>query len=152
MEIERKFLVVGDYKPFSSSQVKVVQAYLSKDPERTVRVRIWGKKGFLTIKGKSNKSGMSRFEWEKEISLEEAIALLQLCMPVVIEKTRYLIPEKGGLTFEVDEFHGSHQGLVLAEIELPKESTVFDHPEWLGEEVTGNANYYNSHLSSHPQQ
>lgn len=147
MEIERKFLVKGDFKPFATSCISISQGYLSTEPERTVRVRTWNKKGFITIKGKSNESGMSRFEWEKEIDLEEAQQLLQLCLPVIIEKKRYLIPEKSGLVFEVDEFFGAHNGLVMAEIELPQEDALFIKPEWLGEEVTGDVHYYNSYLS-----
>lgn len=148
MEIERKFLVKGDFKALAESSVNIAQGYLSSVPERTVRVRIWGDKGFLTIKGKSNASGMSRFEWEKEIPQEEAKQLLGLCQPTIIEKTRYFVPEKSGLTYEVDIFHGAHEGLVMAELELPSEDTVFDTPEWLGEEVTGDVRYYNSYLSS----
>lgn len=148
MEIERKFLVKGDFKAFVDSSVEIAQGYLSSVPERTVRVRIWGKKGFLTIKGKSNASGMSRFEWEKEIAEQEAQELLTLCQPTIIEKTRYFVPEKGGLKYEVDVFHGVHEGLIMAELELPTEDTLFDKPKWLGEEVTGDPRYYNSYLSS----
>lgn len=147
-EIERKFLVKGDFKPFASSQKQLKQGYLSKVPERTVRVRIQDDEGFLTIKGKSNASGMSRFEWEKAIPLDEAESLLLLCEPSIIEKTRYLVPEKGGLCFEVDVFGGNHAGLILAEIELSSEDESFDKPQWLGEEVTGDLRYYNSYLSS----
>ena len=146
-ELERKFLVKGDFKALSESCVAISQGYLSSVPERTVRVRIWGDKGFLTIKGKSNASGMSRFEWEKEIPLEEAKELLSLCEPSIIEKTRYFVPEKSGLKYEVDIFHGVHDGLVMAELELPSENAIFDTPSWLGEEVTGDVRYYNSYLS-----
>ena len=148
MEIERKFLVKGDFKAYADSSVDIAQGYLSSVPERTVRVRTWDDKGFLTIKGKSNASGMSRFEWEKEIPLDEAKQLLDLCEPTIITKTRYFVPEKSGLTYEVDIFHGAHHGLVMAELELPSENADFDKPEWLGEEVTGDARYYNSYLSS----
>jgi len=147
MEIERKFLVRGDFKTFASRHYHIAQGYLSRDPERTVRVRIRDNQGFLTIKGKSSESGMSRFEWEREIPLAEAQALLELCLPVVIEKTRYIIPEKSGLSYEVDEFHGVHTGLCLAEIELHSEDEAFDKPAWLGEEVTGDLRYYNAFLS-----
>ena len=129
MEIERKFLVKGDFKSFATSCVGVSQGYLSTEPERTVRVRTWDKKGFITVKGKSSKSGMSRFEWEKEIDLVEAQQLLTLCLPIIIEKKRYLVPEKSGLIFEVDEFLGAHKGLVIAEIELPREDAVFEKPD-----------------------
>lgn len=150
MEIERKFLVSGDFKPFVSKKFQIIQGYLSKDAERTVRIRIRDDKGFLTIKGKSSPSGMSRFEWEKEIPLAEAESLLELCLPVVIEKVRYIIPEANGLFFEVDEFFGQHRGLLLAEIEVPSEESTFERPSWLGKEVTGNPKYYNSYLSSNP--
>lgn len=147
MEIERKFIVKGDFKSCAVDEIKIAQAYLSSAPERTVRVRIWGDKGFLTIKGLSNASGMSRFEWEKEILVQEARSLLALCEPTVIEKTRYIVPEKGGLSYEVDVFEGANAGLLMAEIELPSEDCDFDRPDWLGEEVTGDARYYNSSLS-----
>lgn len=147
MEIERKFLVKGNFKGFATSCVSISQGYLSTEPERTVRVRTWDKKGFVTVKGKSSKSGLSRFEWEKEIDLAEAQQLMQLCLPVIIEKKRYLIPESSGLIFEVDEFFGAHEGLIIAEIELPREDAAFEKPEWLGEEVTGDVHYYNSYLS-----
>ena len=148
MEIERKFLVKADFIALATSHVAIAQGYLSSVPERTVRVRIWGETGFLTIKGKSNASGMSRFEWEKEVPLEEARQLLALCEASVIEKTRYFVPEKSGLTYEVDIFHGQHKGLVMAELEIPSEEAVFDKPFWLGLEVTGDVRYYNSYLSS----
>lgn len=149
-EIERKFLVKGDFKAFSESHVEIAQGYLSSVPERTVRVRLWGEKGVLTIKGKSSENGMSRFEWEKEIPVGEAKQLLILCEEIVIEKTRYLVPEKSGLTYEVDVFHGANDGLVMAEIELPSENASFEKPSWLGEEVTGQPEYYNSYLSKKP--
>lgn len=151
MEIERKFLVKGDFKPFVSQQYQIAQAYLSKQPERTVRVRIRDNKGFLTIKGKSSASGMSRYEWEKELPLLEAQELLRLCEPIIIEKTRYIVPEESGLYFEVDVFYGAHKGLVLAEIELPSEDAHFERPEWLGKEVTGDSRYYNSYLSNNAE-
>ncbi len=149
-EIERKFLVKGDFKPFATKKIRIIQGYLSSVPERTVRVRIKGDKGFLTIKGIGNKSGASRFEWEKEISVDDAKALLEICEPGIIDKTRYIVPEKSGLKFEVDEFYGDNEGLVLAEIELPSEDYQFEKPEWLGEEVTGDPRYYNSMLMKNP--
>ncbi|MCD4724330.1 MAG: CYTH domain-containing protein, partial [Bacteroidales bacterium] len=136
-EIERKFLVKGDYKPYVIKEAKIIQGFLSSVPERTVRVRITGDKGFLTIKGIGNASGVSRFEWEKEISEEDARSLLELCEPGIIDKTRFTVPEAGGLKFEVDEFYGDNEGLTVAEIELPAEDHPFEKPEWLGEEVTG---------------
>ena len=148
IEIERKFLVkANDFKNLAVSSVNIKQAYLSKDPHRTVRIRIKDKQAFLTIKGISSTSGMSRFEWEKELTLEEGEMLFQLALPTVIVKTRYIVPQ-GALSFEVDVFEGDHQGLILAEIELPSESTSIVLPPWIGKEVTGNQRYYNSYLSS----
>jgi adenylate cyclase len=148
-EIERKFLVKGDFKPFISKQTRIVQGYLSSVPERTVRVRIKGDKGFLTIKGIGNDSGASRFEWEKEIPINETEDLLKICEPGVIDKTRFLV-KSGAHTFEVDEFYGENKGLVIAEVELASETESFEKPSWLGEEVTGNTKYYNSMLMKHP--
>ena len=149
-EIERKFLVKGNYKQFASSQIRITQGYLSSVPERAVRVRISDKKGFLTIKGIGNDSGISRYEWEREIPFQEAEELMLLCEDGVIDKTRFLVPETSGLTFEVDEFYGANQGLVMAEIELPSENYAFEKPSWLGMEVTGDTKYYNVCLISHP--
>jgi len=149
-EIERKFLVKGDFKPFVTKEIRIVQGYLSSVPERTVRVRIKGDKGFMTVKGIGNASGASRFEWEKEISVEDVKSLLTVCEPGIIDKTRYIILEESGLKFEVDEFYGENQGLVVAEIELPAEDHKFVKPEWLGEEVTGDPKYYNSMLMKNP--
>jgi adenylate cyclase len=149
-EIERKFLVKGDYKPSVKKETRIVQGYLSSVPERTVRIRIKGEKGFLTIKGIGSASGASRFEWEKEIPTLEAASLLEICEPGVIDKTRFIVPEKSGLMFEVDEFYGENEGLTVAEIELPSEDHPFEKPEWLGEEVTGDARFYNSMLMKNP--
>lgn len=149
IEIERKFLVKGDFKASATKSYDIAQGYLSTDPERNVRVRIKGQKAYITIKGLGNLSGMSRFEWEKEISVEDASSLLQLCKPYPIEKTRYEVIYQGK-TFEVDVFRGENDGLILAELELESESDVFEKPEWLGEEVTGEIGYYNSYLSEHP--
>lgn len=145
-EIERKFLVNGAFKQYARNAVRITQGYLSSVPERTVRIRICGEKGFLTIKGIGNSSGVSRFEWEKEISKDDAEQLLAICEGGIIDKTRYLI-DVGNHTFEVDEFHGDNEGLIIAEIELDSEDEQFTRPEWLGEEVTGNLRYYNSMLS-----
>ena len=135
-EIERKFKVKSNtYKALASKVIRITQGYLSSVPERTVRVRLKGDEAFLTIKGGSNESGTTRFEWEKAIA--------------VIDKTRYLVP-CGELCFEVDEFYGDNEGLVIAEIELPSENTSFERPEWLGEEVTNEARYYNAMLSKNP--
>ncbi len=149
-EIERKFLVKGDYKKHVSKETKIVQGFLSTVPDRTVRVRIKGDKGYLTIKGIGNKSGASRFEWEKEISLEDAKDLMAICEPGVIDKTRYIVPGSNDLFFEVDEFYGENEGLTVAEIELPSEDIEFTKPSWLGEEVTGQVKYYNSMLMKTP--
>ena len=148
-EIERKFLVSGDFKQEACDSFRLVQGYISTDPDRTVRVRIKGEQGFLTIKGQSSEDGLSRFEWEKEIPVSEALELMNLCVSGVIDKTRYLVPY-GGNTYEVDVFHGANEGLVLAEIELSDELEAFEKPSWLGEEVTGDVRYYNSMLSLHP--
>jgi adenylate cyclase len=148
-ETERKFLVKGDFKPSVSKQTRIVQGYLSSVPERTVRVRIKGDKGYITIKGIGKASGASRFEWEKEVPVNEIEELLKICEPGVIEKIRYLV-KAGPHTFEVDEFHGENRGLVLAEIELGSEAEAFQKPVWLGEEVTGDTRYYNSMLMKNP--
>ena len=150
IEIERKFLVTStDFIKESNTQNRIVQGYLSSVPERTVRVRIKGDKGFLTIKGKSSTSGMSRLEWEKEITVEEAAQLIPLCEAGVIDKVRYEIPI-GKHVYEVDVFTGENQGLILAEIELQSETESFDKPNWLGIEVTNDSRYYNAFLSQHP--
>ncbi len=149
-EIERKFLVTGDYKKLISKETKIVQGFLSTVPERTVRVRIKGDKGFLTIKGIGNKSGASRYEWEKEISVEDAKDLMAICEPGVIDKTRFIVTANDGLFFEVDEFYGENEGLTVAEIELPSEETTFEKPSWLGKEVTGDVRFYNSMLMKNP--
>ena len=148
-EIERKFLVAGDFKPFAKKAVRIVQGYLSSVAERTVRIRVKGDEGFITVKGLGSESGASRFEWEKEIPVSDALELMKLCEPGVIDKTRYLV-DVGGHTYEVDEFYGDNDGLVVAEIELSSEDEDFIRPEWLGEEVTGDVKYYNSMLMKHP--
>ena len=149
-EIERKFLVTSDaYKEESAKRTRITQGYLSSVPERTVRVRIKGDKGYITIKGECNESGTSRYEWEKEIPVVEAEELLQICEPGVIHKTRYEV-NVGRFTFEVDEFYGENQGLVVAEVELLNENDLFDKPEWIGAEVTGDVRYYNSMLKKKP--
>jgi CYTH domain-containing protein len=148
-EIERKFLVSGEFRQDSPESYRIMQGYICSDPDRTVRVRVRGDKGFLTIKGQSSEDGLSRFEWEKEIPVSEALELMNLCVSGVIDKTRYLVPY-GDHTYEVDVFHGANEGLVLAEIELSDELETFEKPSWLGEEVTGDVRYYNSMLSLHP--
>ena len=150
VEIERKFLVLSDsYKKEATVQKRIVQGYLNSNPERTVRVRIKGDQGFLTIKGKSNDAGTIRMEWEKEIPLADAEQLLTLCEKGAIDKVRHEI--KSGIhTFEVDEFFGDNEGLTIAEIELSDENEAFEKPLWLGKEVTGDERYYNSQLSNNP--
>ena len=150
IEIERKFLIKSDaYKNEANSKERIVQGFLNTHKERTVRVRISGDFGYLTVKGESNETGTSRFEWEKEITLEDAEALLLLCEEGIIEKTRYKVP-KGEHIFEIDEFYGTNEGLLIAEVELSDEDENYIEPDWLGEEVTGDIKYYNSQLSKNP--
>lgn len=148
-EIERKFLVKEGFKEEAFSSMHITQGYLSSVPERIVRIRLYGDKGFITIKGISNIYSISRYEWEKEIPVSEAGELLKICEPGLIDKTRFLV-KSGESTFEVDEFHGDNRGLVVAEIELLSEDAVFIKPDWLGEEVTGDRRYYNSRLAVKP--
>lgn len=150
IEIERKFLVKStNYKEQAISNERIVQGFLNTDPERTVRVRIKGDSGFLTVKGKSNQEGTTRFEWEHKITVTEAEQLLILCEKGIIDKTRYVVPV-GNHLFEVDEFYGDNEGLTIAEVELSAEKERFQTPEWLGEEVTGDIKYYNSQLGKKP--
>jgi len=150
IEIERKFLVKSDeFKAQAFTQNKIAQGYLSSLPERTVRIRIKGNKGFITIKGIGQYGGMSRFEWENEIPLDEAQELLKLCEKGKIEKTRFEI-KSGKHVFEVDEFYGENEGLLMAEIELESETESFEKPDWLGEEVTNDKRYYNAYLIKKP--
>lgn len=146
-EIERKFLVTStEFLSESIRSNRIVQGYLNSNPERTVRIRIKGTEGFITIKGKGNESGTTRFEWEKEIEVTEAEQLLLLCEDGVIDKVRYEIPF-GKHLYEVDVFEGDNKGLIIAEIELENENESFEKPNWLGEEVTGDDRYYNASLS-----
>lgn len=150
VEIERKFLVQSDAfktKAFNSYYIK--QGFLNSHAERTVRVRIKKDKGFLTVKGKSSSDGLSRFEWEKDIAVDEAESLLKLCEKGIIDKTRYEV-KAGSHIFEIDEFYGENEGLIIAEVELNSENESFEKPDWLGEEVTGDIRYYNSNLSKLP--
>lgn len=152
IEIERKFLVnSNDFKNEAHKKNYIKQGFLNSDKNRVVRVRIKDDVGFLTIKGKSNKSGTSRFEWEKEISKSEAEDLLNLCEKGTIEKYRYLVEVEHHM-FEVDEFLGKNLGLLIAEVELSSENEHFTKPTWLGDEVTGISKYYNSNLSRNPYQ
>lgn len=149
-EIERKFLVSGaGYREEAFRKERIRQGFLSSVPERTVRVRMAGDRGWITVKGIGNQEGTTRFEWEREITGEEAERLLELCEPGIIDKTRFYV-QNGRHTLEVDEFHGENQGLVIAEIELSKEDESFSRPGWLAEEVTGEIRYYNAALSQRP--
>ncbi len=149
LEIEKKFLVTGDFMKESTKATRITQGYLSSVPERTVRVRIKGNKGYITVKGIGSASGASRYEWEKEIPVSEIEQLLAICEPGVIDKTRHLVVS-GKHTFEVDVFHGENEGLILAEVELSSENEAFVKPGWLGREVTGDTRYYNSMLMKNP--
>ena len=147
-EIERKFLVMGEYKHLAHSRLRLTQGYIASG-SRTVRVRLSDDRAWLTIKGKSTDDGLSRLEWEKEISQNEAKELLPLVEGALIDKYRYLVDFEGH-TFEVDEFLGENTGLVIAEVELTAVDESFERPEWLGREVTGERRFYNSHLRAHP--
>lgn len=147
IEIERKFLVENEaYKSEAIRVQTLTQGYLSTDPKRTVRIRICDKEAYITIKGETSKSGVSRFEWEKRIDIEEAQNLVLLCQRSIITKIRHHV-RYGNHIFEVDEFLGDNVGLVVAEIELTDELESFERPNWLGKEVTGIKKYYNSQLS-----
>ena len=147
IEIERKFLVKNKtYKSESIKKQLITQGYLSSDPKRSVRIRICEQNAYITIKGQTSESGTSRYEWEKEINIEDAKQLMLLCREGVVTKIRHLIPFKNH-TFEVDEFLKDNSGLVIAEVELSNENEDFERPRWLGKEVTGIKKYYNSQLS-----
>lgn len=149
LEIERKFLVVGEYKSLATAKSRIVQGYICSARGRTVRVRLRDEKGYLTIKGPSINNGLTRYEFEKEITIDEALSLLKLCEPGIIDKVRWLVP-CGEHIIEVDEFHGDNEGLVMAEVELQDENETFERPSFLGEEVTGDRRYYNSNLRQVP--
>ena len=149
-EIERKFRVVDDsYRQLAHSASRIAQGYICSGRGRTVRVRIRDEKGYLTIKGPAGTDGLSRYEWEKEVPLNEAEELMKLCEPGMIDKTRYLV-RSGKHVFEVDEFHAENEGLVVAEVELEAENEPYERPCFLGKEVTGDVKYYNSFLIRHP--
>lgn len=144
IEIEHKYLVKNNnYRLISTNATHILQGYLCREPERTVRVRVRGERGFLTVKGKNQ--GARRLEFEYEILIEDAQKMLQLCTPPILDKTRYIVPYDGQ-TWEVDEFHGDREGLVTAEIELKHENEQYKLPDFIGENVTGNPAYYNSNL------
>ncbi len=149
-EIERKFLVRkdGSYKAMASSHSHIRQGYMACKGA-TVRIRLRDDKAYLTIKGPSRNGGMSRFEFEREILVEEADEMFKLCVGGVVDKTRWIVPYEGHI-FEVDEFHGINDGLLFAEVELKTEDEHFEKPPFLGPEVTGNRHFYNSHLLVNP--
>lgn len=150
LEIERKFLISDtQFISHIQNKVEIAQGYLSKDPHRTVRVRMANQKAWLTVKGISSQDGTSRLEIEKELSIEEGCLLLDLCLPEIIKKTRYYYEYENQL-FEIDVFHGKNEGLYLAEIELKSTSDTIILPPFLGKEVTQDRRYYNSYLSDHP--
>ena len=150
LEIERKFLVLDDsYKNLATSSSHIKQGYIYSGKGKTIRVRIRDERGYLTIKGPSDKAGLCRYEWEKEVDLHDAEELMRLCEPGIIDKTRYIIPS-GKHTFEVDEFFGDNEGLVMAEVELAYEDEPYEKPDFIGKEVTGDRRYYNGHLRSNP--
>ena len=152
LEIERKFLVHKDgqpYKKLAYAASRITQGYICADRGRTVRVRMRDNRGFLTIKGPSDPAGTTHYEFEKEITLDEARQLMKLCLPGVIDKTRYLV-RSGGHVFEVDEFYGENDGLVMAEVELGSENEPFTKPDFIADEVTGDRRFYNSSLMAMP--
>ncbi|MCD8266086.1 MAG: CYTH domain-containing protein [Prevotellaceae bacterium] len=150
-EIERKFLVVGEFKSLAYNETRILQGYISSGNGRTVRVRIRDDQGYLTIKGPSGKAGLSRYEFETTIPLQDARDLMRICEPGIIEKTRYLVRNTDGRhTWEIDEFYGENEGLLLAEIELESEAEAFDIPPFIGREVTGDRRFYNSHMRKNP--
>lgn len=150
IETERKYLVINDsFKNEATASFAIAQGYISTDPDRTVRIRLKGNDAFVTIKGKSTDDGLSRYEWEKPITKEEFDELIQLCLPGTIQKTRYLVPW-GKYIIEVDEFIDLNSGLIIAEIELDTDDIIGDLPAWIGQEVTGDAKYYNSQLMIRP--
>jgi adenylate cyclase len=144
-ETERKFLVKGEFKHLAVKEIRITQAYLTIDPDKTIRIRIANEKAFITIKGRPTGKSISRSEWEFGIPYADATEMMQLCLNGKIVKTRYLIPS-GKHYFEVDVFHGKNDGLIIAEIELSSDDEKYEIPEWLGEEVTGNPDYYNANL------
>ena len=148
MEIERKYLVTSDsYKQMAVARYHICQGYISREKTGTVRIRITDDKAYLTIKGKPAAGHFARYEWEKEIDVQEAKELMQLCQGTIIDKTRWIVPAtEEGLKWEVDEFHGKHEGLTLAEIELTSEDQEVEKPNFVGEDVTSDPRYYNANM------
>jgi adenylate cyclase len=144
-EIERKFLVKGEFKHLAVKEIQMLQTYLTIDPDKTIRLRIAGDKAYLTIKNKPKPGKFGRNEWEVQIPVQDAQEMISICVPGKIEKTRYIIPS-GKHKWEVDVFHDKNDGLIIAEIELSSEDEAFEKPDWLGEEVTGIREYYNANL------
>lgn len=144
-EIERKFLVKGEFRHLAIKSFEIVQAYLSVDPSRIIRIRLAENKAVLSVKAPYNESSISRYEWEFEIPVSSACDMLKVCIPDKITKTRYIVPAESKM-FEVDVFHGKNEGLIIAEIELQSEDDFFRKPDWLGEEVTGRPEFYNFNL------
>jgi CYTH domain-containing protein len=150
-ETERKFLVVGEYKSQAYNATRIQQGYIASGNGRTVRVRIRGDKGYLTIKGPSGLVGLTRYEFDTEIPLDDARDLMQICEPGIIDKTRFLVRSPDGRhVWEIDEFYGDNEGLVLAEVELSSEDEHFLKPDFVGREVTGDRRFYNSHMRNYP--
>ena len=149
LEIERKFLVKGEFRDQAYSHSRIRQGYILTGNGKTVRVRLRDSRGYLTIKGPSDQAGLGRYEFETEISEQDARDLLRLCEPGLIDKTRYLV-RSGRHTFEVDEFYGDNEGLVMAEVELASADEPFEKPAFIGREVTGDRRFYNSHLRRNP--
>lgn len=150
LEIERKFLVTGEYKSLAYSATRIQQGYICSGKGRTVRVRIRGDKGYLTIKGPGGTKGLSRYEFETEVTLKDAQELMQLCEPGIIDKTRHLVKGPDGHKWEVDEFYGENEGLTMAEVELGSEDEPYVKPDFIGQEVTGDRRFYNSHMRNNP--
>lgn len=148
MEIERKYLVTSDsYKQMAVARYHICQGYISREKTGTVRIRITDDKAYLTIKGKPAAGHFARYEWEKEIDIQEAKELIQLCQGTIIDKTRWIVPAaEDGLKWEIDEFHGKHEGLTLAEIELTSEEQEVEKPDFVGNDVTSDPRYYNANM------
>ncbi len=149
LEIERKFLVTGEFRDQAYSHSRIRQGYILTGQGKTIRIRIRDDRGYLTIKGPSNRAGLARYEFETEVSLADAQDLMRICEPGIIDKTRYLVCS-GEHIFEVDEFYGDNEGLVMAEVELGSEDEPFEKPSFIGREVTGDRRFYNSHLRRNP--
>lgn len=144
-EIERKFLVRGEFRHLAIKEIKILQTYLAIDKNKSIRLRIAGDKAFISVKVRLREDTITRNEWEVPVSVNDATEMMKICLPGRIEKTRYLVPF-GQHIFEVDIFHDKNEGLIIAELELYSETEQFEKPDWLGEEVTGKPEYYNANL------